>query len=275
MIAGRGLHRGLSAEVRFVARPGPVTLRVGAIEVPLTELAAVAEPGRRSTSVESADGRLRVDSVEHLFAALGAAGVREGIRIEVTGDELPLADGGAAAYFDALTRLSLPAAPPDLVVARDAAFTSGGSRYVFEVAKARSSVAVEVTVDFDDARLAREASWNGDPGDFRRRIAPARTFVFARDLEAIAAAGLGAHATPSSVVVLGEDVVFATGASFSADEPARHKLLDLVGDLYAHGGPPAGGVRALRPGHAVTHEVMRRALREGVVARQARVVTAL
>ena len=272
MIAGRGLHRGRPAEVRFVPRPGPVTLLIGGIEVPLAELAVVAEPGRRSTSVESADGRLRLDTVEHLFAALGAAGIRAGVRIEVAGDELPLADGGAAAYLDVLLPYALPPAPPELVVARSAVLTSGDSRYAFEVPSAPGAVAVAVTVDFADDRLAREAVWEGDPADFRRRIAPARTFVFARELDAIISAGLGSHAKPESVVVLADEAIFASGAPFSADEPARHKLLDLVGDLYAYGGPPAGTVRALRPGHAATHHVMRRALEDGVVARK---VTAL
>jgi UDP-3-O-[3-hydroxymyristoyl] N-acetylglucosamine deacetylase len=64
------------------------------------------------------------------------------------------------------------------------------------------------------------------------------------------------------------DRVLSAGAPFLADEPARHKLLDLVGDLYLYGGPPRGRVRATRPGHGATHEAMRRALAEGLVARE-------
>jgi UDP-3-O-acyl-N-acetylglucosamine deacetylase len=67
-------------------------------------------------------------------------------------------------------------------------------------------------------------------------------------------------------VVIAEDAIHAAGAPFAPDEPARHKLLDLVGDMYLYGGPPRGRVRAFRPGHAATHAAMARALDLGVLA---------
>src|SRR5690606_8548586 len=114
-------------------------------------------------------------------------------------------------------------------------------------------------------RLERHAAWRGDPDDFRERIAPARTFGFAHELDSLLARDLARHVDPASVVVLAVDRVLSAGPPFRADEPARHKLLDLIGDLYAHGGPPAGTVHAIRPGHAATHEAVRRALEEGIV----------
>jgi UDP-3-O-acyl-N-acetylglucosamine deacetylase len=71
------------------------------------------------------------------------------------------------------------------------------------------------------------------------------------------------------VIVLDDDGSVLSG--FAAPEPnelARHKLLDLIGDLYFHGGPPLGAIAARYPGHATTHEVLCRALREGIVVRQ-------
>jgi UDP-3-O-acyl-N-acetylglucosamine deacetylase len=142
--------------------------------------------------------------------------------------------------------------------------TVGASTY--ELARG-GGVELEVTIDFDDERLAKRASWAGDPEDFFARIAAARTFGFEHELAHLLARGLASHVTPESVVVIAPSGVLFAGAPFSADEPARHKLLDLIGDLYLYGGPPRGRVAALRPGHAATHAVMRRALAEGLVAR--------
>jgi UDP-3-O-[3-hydroxymyristoyl] N-acetylglucosamine deacetylase len=124
---------------------------------------------------------------------------------------------------------------------------------------------VSVAIELDDPRVAREASWDGDPLDFAARIATARTFCLASELDELARLGLASHVTPEMVVVLGDEIL-AAGRAFEADEPARHKLLDLVGDLFLHGGPPLGRVHARRPGHRATHEALRIATERGALA---------
>ena len=114
--------------------------------------------------------------------------------------------------------------------------------------------------------LAPHATWSGDRADFVARIASARTFGFAHEVDALLARGLAQHVAASSVVVIAPDVIHHAGRPFTADEPARHKLLDLIGDLYAHGGPFRGRIHATRPGHAATHAAMARAREEGVIA---------
>jgi UDP-3-O-[3-hydroxymyristoyl] N-acetylglucosamine deacetylase len=96
-------------------------------------------------------------------------------------------------------------------------------------------------------------------------LAPARTFAREVDLEPLVRSGLARHVEPSSVVVLAPDAVHHAGLPFSRDEPARHKLLDLIGDLYLHGGPPIGSVRALRPGHAANAAAIERAFADGIL----------
>ena len=215
--------------------------------------------GARSTVV-TADGA-RVGTVEHLFAALGGAGIHEGLRITIEGDELPILDGGAVAWSDALA--DVPAQSPPFRITRTTTLEVGASRYDFRVVDA---LEVAVTVDFDDARLAPHASWSGDRADFVARIAPARTFGFAHEVEALLARGLAQHVAPESVLVIAPDVIHHAGRPFTADEPARHKLLDLIGDLYLHGGPFRGRVHASRPGHAATHAAMARAWEEGILS---------
>jgi UDP-3-O-[3-hydroxymyristoyl] N-acetylglucosamine deacetylase len=244
VLAGFGLHGARPATVRFRAAAGPVTLN--GVPIAALELASTD----RSTSVTG------VGTVEHLFAALEARSIRQGLAIEVAGPEVPLLDGCAAAFFDALP----PVGPsPRTVITRAAKI----AEYTFAPGP---DVRVEVTVDYDDPRITPSASWAGDPADFRARIATARTFGFEHEVAALMERGLASHVSPESVVVFTATHVLHAGPPFAADEPARHKLLDLLGDLYLHGGAPIGTIHALKPGHATTHAIMGRAIDEGVVA---------
>lgn len=261
MIAGQGLHGGRPSAVRFERAEGESALVQGGARARLSELRVVASA--RSTTV--AGQGVRVATVEHLFAALAACGARRGVRVVVEGDEVPLADGGAAAFYDAVRALGVAPSPPPLRVAREGTVDVGASSYRFFPAE-RASVEVDVDFGEDDARLARSARWDGDAQDFRARVATARTFGFEREVGHLLERGLARHVTPESVVVITARGALSAGRPFEPDEPARHKLLDLVGDLFAHGGPPAGGVIARRPGHAATHEAVRAALQRGLLS---------
>jgi UDP-3-O-[3-hydroxymyristoyl] N-acetylglucosamine deacetylase len=260
VIEGQGLHSGARATVSFARREGPSVIRRGERAVRLDALEVVDTT--RSTTVADRERTFRVATVEHLFAALASHGARDGVEIAIDGPEIPLADGGARAFADAIRALERPPSPPALVVARRAAISIGESVYELEPGE---GVAVEVDVDFGDARLARRASWSGDASDFRERIATARTFGFEHEVEDLLARGLATHVAPESVVVVCTDRVLSAGAPFAPDEPARHKLLDLLGDAYLHGGPPRGRLHVTRPGHARNHEAFRRALNESIL----------
>jgi UDP-3-O-[3-hydroxymyristoyl] N-acetylglucosamine deacetylase len=219
----------------------------------------------RATTVEAHEGALRVGTVEHALSALAGLGIYEGVALAVEGPELPLLDGGASVWCDALGQLGLDRARgPRVRVARPAVIHVGRSSYAFEPAE-RPAIHVEVRVELDDPRLDAEARWSGDPDDFRTRIAPARTFAMARDLHELMGRGLARHVDPTSVVVLAPEAIHCAGRPFTPDEPARHKLLDLLGDAYLHGGPPLGRLRAVRPGHAANAQALARARAEGVL----------
>jgi UDP-3-O-[3-hydroxymyristoyl] N-acetylglucosamine deacetylase len=260
VVEGVGLHTGGRARVTLAASDGPVRIAVGRLHARVEELEVVGTA--RATTVAAHGGALRVGTVEHAMAALAGMDVYQGVTLVVEGAELPLLDGGAAAWFDALADVRPPTSLPRLRVARAAVFEVGPSRYEMEPA---DGVHVEARLELDDERLEPEARWLGDARDFRARIAPARTFALARELEELVRRGLARHVDPACVVVVAPDAVHASGAPFSADEPARHKLLDLLGDLYLAGGPPIGRVRAVRPGHAANARAVRRALEDGVL----------
>jgi UDP-3-O-[3-hydroxymyristoyl] N-acetylglucosamine deacetylase len=265
-IAGQGLHTGARGAVEFERREGAVVLRAGSAEIGIDALEIVAT--NRSTTVASPDGNIRFATIEHVLAALAGLGIHGGVTVVIEGSEAPLADGGARRYADAIASLGVAPTPPRLRVARDGSVDVGTSRYELRCNDpGDEAISVEVVVDFDRPGLVSTAHWAGDAEDFRTRIAVARTFGFEHEVEELLARGLASHVTPESVVVIGEQRILSSGAPFTPDEPARHKLLDLVGDLYLHGGPPIGKIRAVRPGHAATHEAMRRALAQGLVTR--------
>ncbi len=178
---------------------------------------------------------------------------------------MPLLDGGALAWCEAVEWLGVTARAPRSRITRPAVIEIGPCRYEFTPG---SRVEVEARVEFagfDEVQIAPLARWDGEAADFRARIAPARTFALARDLTELEAGGLARHVDPGSVVVITPDAVHHAGRPFSPDEPARHKLLDLIGDLYLFGGPPLGRLRAVRPGHAANAAAFERARAEGIV----------
>jgi UDP-3-O-[3-hydroxymyristoyl] N-acetylglucosamine deacetylase len=266
VLRGVALHRGGPAEVRLDAAPGPITIAQRGAEASLDELHVARAD--RGVTLASADGRVRVDLVEHLFAALGGLGVGAGVRIAIDDDELPLLDGGARRFAEAILALGFAEAPSPgaLVITRNASISRGNALYEFAPGP---DVALRVDVEFR-APVGREsAEWRGDASDFLERIAPARTFGWADEHAALLASGRAASVDLDAVLVFDERGAIPGCRPASKSEVARHKLLDLIGDLAIHGGPPRGAITASHPGHAATHAVVAEALALGVLARSA------
>lgn len=206
---------------------------------------------------------LLLDGVEHFLAALGGLGLYEGVSFTVEGGELPLADGGALAFAELLRGLQVPRTPPHLRIEHQGEVTVGDSHYTFE-----PSPAVELGVDVHfDGVGAQHSAWDGTPETFIHQIAWARTFGFEREAALVQASGRGRGADPRSVMILDDEGrVREPGRPQRPDELARHKLLDLVGDLYLGGGPPRGRIAAVRPGHGATRRALLTALDRGIIA---------
>jgi UDP-3-O-[3-hydroxymyristoyl] N-acetylglucosamine deacetylase len=262
VVEGFGLHSGAAARVVVRRCEGPVRIGNSELEACIHQFEAVST--ERATTIEVKGGALRVATVEHALAALAGMGIYDGAILVVAGPEMPILDGGASAWCDAIARLAIVPTGPRLRVVREAAIAVGKSRY--ELAPNTGTIDLEVCLELEDPRVDRVARWHGDRDDFRFRIAPARTFATARDVEDLARRGLARYVDPASVVVLAEDAIHFSGRPFSPDEPARHKLLDLIGDFYLRGGPPLGRIRALRPGHAATARALQLAVEQGVLA---------
>ncbi len=254
---GFGLHGGKSATLELVREAGPLRIERDGVVRALADF-------RVSDTILSttiACDAFEVRTVEHFFAALAGLGVRGGLRVVLGGEEMPLLDGGARAFAALIAELDLAPEKAPTRITRAERIELDGSVYAFHPGDAPH---VAVRCDLP-ASCDADASWNGDTDDFLARIAPARTFALERDVNDIAARGLARHVDPKSVLVVSDDAIFGAG-EVSRDEPARHKLLDLIGDAFFHRGPPRGSVHATRPGHARNHAAFARAIATGVIA---------
>jgi UDP-3-O-[3-hydroxymyristoyl] N-acetylglucosamine deacetylase len=260
-LEGTGLHTGVWARVTLRESEGPVRLVGHGWAARVDELEVVSTA--RATTVRARAGGQPIGTVEHLFAAFAGMGVYDGIDVFLEGPEMPLLDGGAMRWCEAIAALSPPRRGPRLRVERASTIDAGPSRYEFS--PGGEGVQVEAVLELGDPRIARVASWRGDADDFVGRIAPARTFALASEVEELLRRGLARHVDPASVVLISPETVHFAGRSFTPEEPARHKLLDLMGDLYLKGGPPLGKLVAVRPGHASNARAVSRAMAEGVL----------
>lgn len=275
LLEGIGLHGGRPCAVHLRPARGATTVVVGDAVARLADLSVVSAD--RATVVQlgesGASGAVarRVGGVEHLLAAVVGLEAFTGLSLEIVGGEVPLVDGCARAFAGAIeaARAAGEPAPPVRVV-RAADVRVGDACYRFEPGEgeggAIATTTVEARVAFPLERfgvpLAGRARWTGDRADFLARIATARTFGAARELEALRARGLAAHLPEGAVVAV--DLDDPRFRARDPEEPIRHKLLDLLGDLALLGGPLRGRLRVERPSHAATAEALREARALGV-----------
>lgn len=249
MVSGRALHSGVFCEVRFHVDKGPVRfVRNGSsIEANLDNVTDT----KRSTTLEQ-DGE-RITLVEHLLAALHVRGWWRGLVIETSAAELPILDGSSAPWLPELDALGPPPAPPaPLQVTEEVCLELGGSR----LSASPGAPSLHVEIGYDHPALKNQ-SWQGDPERYPELL-DARTFGFLRDLERLRRAGLATHATLENAIVYAEEGPLARLRS--ADEPVRHKALDLLGDMFLLGRPLHGSLCAVKGSHT-SHVAFARRLR--------------
>jgi UDP-3-O-[3-hydroxymyristoyl] N-acetylglucosamine deacetylase len=247
VVSGVGIHSGATATVRLHRDEGALRFRSAGVIVPARVAQVIATP---RCTVLGAEG-VSVATVEHLLAALVAAGFWSGVLIEVDGPELPILDGSAAPWGEAVDALgAAPEAPPPLALHAPLLHHEGPAVIVARPGHA----ALEVHIDFAHRSIGVQ-TWRGTPTSYRELLA-ARTFALEADLHQAQARGFARGAAPGRGIVFG-----AQGPDTplrAPDEPVRHKALDAIGDLALLGRPLAAHVRIERGSHAAHVSFMRR-----------------
>ncbi len=258
-VQGIGLHSGVTTTVKILAADagrGRYFVRVDLATSP--EIPAdVAHVSQTTLSTELTANGASVRTVEHLLAALTALGI-EDARIEIDGAELPLLDGSAQVWVNEIAR-SRVATKANLAIAEAVAEPIWIHHHDAFVAALPSSVLrFTYGIDFDVAPIGNQwHSWQPDQDDFSTEIAPARTFGLAHQIDQLRSAGLIKGGSLENALVCDEHQWLNPPLRFP-NEPCRHKLLDLIGDLSLLGKLPQAHFLAYKASHQLHVQLAQR-----------------
>lgn len=258
--AGLGLHSG--ARTGIILQPLPPGSGI--------VFSSVSGGGTVEADVDNVDSTgyattlykkgLAVRTVEHLMATLHAYGITN-LLVKIEG-EVPILDGSAVELCELVEQAGIDeqdAALPSLVVQEEIRIDPGPDQFL-------------VLRPYDGLRIRYELSYPPPVGDqtyvftmrdardFRREIAPARTFGFVEEIRALESAGLGQGGQLGNFILIGDKGIVNTELRFP-EELARHKILDILGDFYLLGAPIRGEIHARKTGHSHNVAMVRR-LRE-------------
>lgn len=291
-LCGKGLHTGLSLTVTFNPAPENSGYKIQRIDLenqPVIE--AIAEnvvDTQRGTVLGKGD--VRVSTIEHGMSALYAMGI-DNCLIQVNGPEFPILDGSASMYVDKINEIGIEEqnAPKDYYIIR----------HKIEIKDEESGSCITILPDegfslttmcsFESKFINSQFATLDDMDAYATEIAPARTFVFVRDIEPLLKANLIKGGDMDNAIVIYERQTTqerldqladflkvprldATKLGYIQHKPlvwenecTRHKLLDIIGDMALIGRPIKGRIIATRPGHTINNKfarLMRREIRK-------------
>lgn len=288
-LTGKGLHTGLEITARFMPAPDNHGYKFKRVDLEgQPEIDALAEnvvATNRGTVI--AKGEARVSTIEHAMAALYAAGV-DNVLIEVNAPEMPILDGSARYYCEEIARVGLQDQKADKdffyikskIEVRDEA--TGSSILVLP----DDEFSADVKIDFNSVVLNNQFATLDTMDNFASEIGSSRTFVFVREIEPLVKGNLIKGGDLDNAIVIYDTPMEQSELDRLADlmnvprkdvsefgyindapltnenEPARHKLLDLIGDIALIGRPLKGRVIATRPGHSINTTFAKKIRRE-------------
>jgi UDP-3-O-[3-hydroxymyristoyl] N-acetylglucosamine deacetylase/3-hydroxyacyl-[acyl-carrier-protein] dehydratase len=273
-LTGRGLFSGESATLTFAPADedaGIMFIREqdGKVANIAARIENVLKRPRRTCL---RNGSLFVETIEHCMAALSGMEIDNAV-VRVSGGtagEIPGGDGSSRLFVDALNEAGLveqKAAKQPLIIHEPITVTDGDASLS---ALPGPTDRLEIVYEFEAPQpVGRQVfSFHVGADDFITQLAPARTFSFEAEAREAFARGIGKHLTPKDVLVIAPDGPIDNKFRFP-DECARHKALDILGDLYLVGRPLRGRIVGYKSGHALNHMLAKRLLeREEKTARQ-------
>lgn len=203
------------------------------------------------------DVQAGVGTVEHVLAALSALGIDNAL-IEVEGPEVPILDGSARPFVEAILAAGIVAQrrPRRVLQILEPVRVEAGEAFA-EFLPGGPGHTVDVAIDYADPAVGRQRRVFGlDPAAFARDIAPARTFGFVADVERLWRAGFAVGSSLENTVAIADGRILNTAGLRAPDEFVRHKILDAIGDLALAGAAMQGTFRSFRGGHALNHAAL-------------------
>ncbi len=283
-LRGIGLHTGFDIEVTFNPAPVDHGVKIKRIDLEgepvIDALAENVVNTQRGTVIGKND--VTVSTIEHALSALYALGI-DNCLVEVNSAEFPILDGSAIEYVKAIRKVGIKeqAKDKDFYVVRkkmEVTDPETGSKLTL---LPDTDFCINSFIEFDSRIIPNQSATMDSVTDYETEIAPARTFVFVREIQQLRKAGLIKGGNLDNAIVIYERRLPQEELDEIADavnvprhdanelgylnnrelefpnEPARHKLLDIIGDMALVGKPIKGRVIAVRPGHKINNQLAR------------------
>ncbi len=251
-VTGIGLHSGKKTTVTLIPTTGNKGRYFVRVDLPNRPIipARIEKVCQTTLSTELGEGEAKIRTVEHLLATLVSLGI-ENIAIEVDGAEIPLLDGSAKNWVEAIKSGSLSENNSEVqkpkIELKEPVFVRDGDAFV--TAMPSPETCFTYGIDFDYSAIGKQwYSWKPARESFAEAIAPARTFALAEGIETLRQAGLIKGGSLENALVCSQSGWLNPPLRF-ANEPVRHKLLDLVGDLSLLGNIPQAHFLAYKASH--------------------------
>ena len=288
-VKGKGLHTGLEIEAEFCPAPENHCYKIQRIDLEgqpvIDALAENVVATSRGTVIGKGD--ITVSTIEHAMAALYAAGI-DNCLVKVNGSEMPILDGSAKIYTDNITRVGLKEqdADKDYYVVKSKIEVRDDTTGASIVVLPDEDFSIDTMVQFDSPVLNNQYATLNNLSSFADEIAASRTFVFVREIEPLVKNNLIKGGDLDNAIVIYDSPMEQSELDHIADimnaphkhvsqfgyvndrplandnEPARHKLMDVLGDIALIGRPLKGKILATRPGHTINTTFAKKIRRE-------------
>lgn len=206
------------------------------------------------------NGTVAIETVEHCLAALSGLGI-DNVQVELTGPELPGLDGSSLPYVQVLTKVGKVAqeAPKPIFRITEAITVSEGDSMLVALPGEGDELSILYDLDYSQHGIIGRQVYaiNFTRETFITQIAPARTFLMEQEAAVLRQSGFGKHLTYKDILVLGTQGVIENKLRFP-DEPVRHKILDLLGDLALLGREIYGRIVAYKSGHSLNQALVKK-----------------
>lgn len=288
-VTGKGLHTGVEVTLTFKPAPENFGFKFKRVDLeggPVIE-ANVAKVKGTARGTVLKDGDVMISTIEHVMAALITSEI-DNVLMEINGPEVPIMDGSAAPYVEALLEAGLEEQNADreyFVVKKKISYHNSATGTELVILP-DDTLSIDVMISYNSVVLGNQfASYDGHT-NFAKEIAPCRTFVFVRELEALINNNLVKGGDLDNAIVIMDQVMPQEELNRIADlfnhehikvneigilknlqlhydnECARHKLLDILGDIALIGKRVKGRIIAKRPGHGANTEFAKLLLKE-------------
>lgn len=262
-LTGIGLHSGKPVHLAF----HPADIDTGIVfkrsdiadAMPILANYNIVNDTMMSSNLSNEQGQ-RIGTVEHLMSAIAALGI-DNLLIEVSASEIPIMDGSAIAFIEAIQQAGIVEqnAPKKFIKILKPVRVEQDDKFA-NLSPSEQGFSVTFQIEFSHPAFHQNHDKiviDFSSHSFIQQVAPARTFGFTKDIEYLQSRNLGLGGSMDNAIVLDEEKVLNPEGLRFDDEFLRHKILDAIGDLYLAGHQILGGFEGYKSGHALNNQLLK------------------